>query len=375
MTGRGTGTSGLPSITLLSTVTAMSFFVCLFAQGGLAPLIARFAAPRVSLRGSVEDGTLKSTPRSDLAMTDVAWTPPRRIAAPSGSGAIQLVSLTQGDLVQPSPPVPHFKPFRAAQTKLVPFDTAPFPYTPRGSQRPAPYRDNRVLLHIPEGFDASRPGVIIVFFHGFGATLSRDVWKRQQVPAQVSAAGINAVLVAPQFAVDARDSNPGKFANPGAFRRFLDEAARKLARLDGNPSEAGKFDKMPVILVAYSGGFVPCAWAIHSGGIDGRIKGVVLLDALYGQLDKFLPWITKAKPGFFISAYGSSTQRQNHELEHILSEQNVAYGTKLGRNWEDRPTFLATGPDVRHRDYVTQSWTKDPIEDVLARLDQYKLDE
>ena len=70
---------------------------------------------------------------------------------------------------------------------------------------------------------------MVVFFHGHGANLARDVRDRQQVPAQITAAGTNAVLVAPQFAVDAADSSAGKFWEPNGFRRFLDEAAVKLA--------------------------------------------------------------------------------------------------------------------------------------------------
>ena len=44
------------------------------------------------------------------------------------------------------------------------------------------YQDNRVLVHMPKGFDVRKPGVIVVFFHGNGATLERDVRDRQLVP-------------------------------------------------------------------------------------------------------------------------------------------------------------------------------------------------
>ncbi|HWL18104.1 MAG TPA: alpha/beta hydrolase, partial [Bradyrhizobium sp.] len=33
------------------------------------------------------------------------------------------------------------------------------------------YNDSRVLVHIPETFELRKPGVIVVFFHGNGATL------------------------------------------------------------------------------------------------------------------------------------------------------------------------------------------------------------
>src|SRR5690242_6798098 len=44
------------------------------------------------------------------------------------------------------------------------------------------YQDARSLLFIPAGFSLKRPGVMIVFFHGNQATLSRDVAARQAVP-------------------------------------------------------------------------------------------------------------------------------------------------------------------------------------------------
>ena len=93
------------------------------------------------------------------------------------------------------------------------------------------FSDDRVLLHIPPSFDPKRPAVMVVFFHGHGANLAKDVRDRQQVPAQITAAGVNAVLVAPQFAVDAADSSAGKFWEPNGFKRFLDEQTSPFCRL------------------------------------------------------------------------------------------------------------------------------------------------
>ena len=77
------------------------------------------------------------------------------------------------------------------------------------------------------GFDPKRPAVMVVFFHGHGANLAQDVYDRQQVPAQITAAGVNAVLVAPQFAVDAADSSAGKF---WVAERVSGASLMKLAR-------------------------------------------------------------------------------------------------------------------------------------------------
>src|SRR5215468_1205520 len=178
---------------------------------------------------------------------------------------------------------PQNLPVKGPLTKLVEFDAAPFPYDRgRGS-----YHDRRVLLHIPKGFNAHRPGVMVLFFHGHRATLERDVRDRQQVPAQISASGMTAVLVAPQFAVDAADSSVGRFSQPGAVARFVAEAADKLARLHGDPLTAKAFANMRIIIVGYSGGFMPTAYSLYSGGLKNRVRGVVLLDGVYGQLDKF----------------------------------------------------------------------------------------
>src|SRR6266851_8390139 len=89
---------------------------------------------------------------------------------------------------------PRREPLKRAKTALVEFTTSPFPYDGivpekdtaflnvlfgerRGHRSPhgrilwedVTYRERRVLLHIPKGFDFNRPSVMIVFFHGHGA--------------------------------------------------------------------------------------------------------------------------------------------------------------------------------------------------------------
>ena len=105
-------------------------------------------------------------------------------------------------------------------------------YSGAGYWQDETYNDSRVLVHVPEHFDVRKPGVIVVFFHGNGATLERDVRDRQLVPQQITDSGVNAVLLAPQMAVDAADSSAGKFWQPGGFKRFMEESAGHLARLD-----------------------------------------------------------------------------------------------------------------------------------------------
>ncbi|MGO9701265.1 MAG: alpha/beta hydrolase [Xanthobacteraceae bacterium] len=300
----------------------------------------------------------------------------------------------------PTEAVPsHVRPPIGEQTALVDFETAPFPYHGMMGDSGRPFlnageeshrghvsfrghvfwesetfSDDRVLLHIPPGFDPTLPAVMVVFFHGHGANLARDVRDRQQVPAQISAAGVNAVLVAPQFAVDAADSSAGKFWEPNGFKHFLDEAAVKLARLYGDPRRAAAFAKMPIVIVAYSGGFGPTLAVLERGGVRSRVHGVVLLDALYAGIDKFADWIADNRSAFFVSSYTPHTARHNVDLEQLLSEDSVPFSSELRRNHlQGMVAFLPTG-DISHRDFVNRAWADYPIADILARMDNSKVE-
>ncbi|MBI3700505.1 MAG: alpha/beta hydrolase [Afipia sp.] len=283
---------------------------------------------------------------------------------------------------------------REAKTVLVDFDNAPFPYNgnmPNSERRfldrgeganrghtnfrgrvlkeSEVFNDRRALLHIPQGFDANKPGVIVVFFHGHGANLADDVRDRQQVPAQISASGVNAVMVAPQFAVNAADSSAGKFWEKDGFKRFMDEAAVKFAKLNGDARAAKAFAKMPIVIVAYSGGFGPTLSVLDRGGLNQRIRGIVLLDALYAGMDKFADWIASNRSAFFVSSYTPHTRGRNVELERLLDDRSISYGAELKPNrLPGSVTFLPAG-DISHRDFVTHAWADFPIEDVLTRLD------
>ncbi|MGH6642539.1 MAG: alpha/beta hydrolase [Bradyrhizobium sp.] len=231
------------------------------------------------------------------------------------------------------------------------------------------YSDSRVLVHVPETFDVRKPGVIVVFFHGNGATLERDVRDRQLVPQQISDSGVNAVLLAPQLAVNAADSSAGKFWQPGGFKRFMDESASHLARLTGDPKSAQAFANMPIVIVGYSGGFLPTAWSLDVGGATNRVRGVFLLDAVYGELDKFASWIANNRSGFFVSSYTRYTKRRDQELIEMLRDKGIAVTENMdGPLRPGSVVFVQTPNGVTHRDYVTQAWTEHPVKEVLVKM-------
>jgi hypothetical protein len=293
-----------------------------------------------------------------------------------------------------APTLPYQRPQHEDLTMLVGLKSSAFPYFGNNPRTELPFlnisngdrrghrsysgrvywqdetfNDNRVLMHVPEHFDVHKPGVIVVFFHGNGATLSRDVRDRQLVPQQVSDSGANAVLLAPQLAVDAADSSAGKFWQPGGLKRFINESADHLAKLYGDPASAKIFANMPIVIIGYSGGFVPTAWSLEVGGVGNRVRGVVLLDAVYGELDKFASWIANNRSGFFVSAYTRYTQRHDQELMHMLREKGIAISDDMsGPLRPGSVVFVKTPDGVTHRDYVTHAWTNRPVKEVLAKM-------
>jgi hypothetical protein len=275
--------------------------------------------------------------------------------------------------------------------RIVSFQTSPFPFSgsipdtgqpfldtvigarrghtsPRGGvyfEDPT-YADRSVLLAFPPRFEPHR-AVIVVFLHGNMARLERDVVGRQRVVTQLVASGLDAVLVAPQFAVDALDSSAGHFWDEGGFARFLDEAADRLAEMSGRDRAA--FAAMPVVLLAYSGGYNPAAAILARGGAGARVVGVILMDALYGAGDTFADWLVRSHDrAFFFSAFSPSSASENHMLQAALRDRGIAVAEGLPKRLAPGAVaFLETGPLV-HNDFLTRAWVSDPVRAVLERV-------
>ena len=371
-------------IAILAAFIPLSFVL---VQCGQAPNAGTLAANSQGPNGdSFDDRFPKPQFRDRFPTASESLQPLRPRTAQAQPVPYQVASL--------APTLPYQRPARDDQTTLVSLKSSAFPYLGNNPRTDEPflniskgdrrghrsyggrvywqdvtYNDNRVLMHVPENFDIRKPGVIVVFFHGNGATLERDVRDRQLVPQQISESGVNAVLLAPQLAVDAADSSAGKFWQPGGLKRFVAESADHLARLYGDPGAARAFANMPVIIVGYSGGFVPAAWSLEVGGLGNRVRGVFLLDAVYGELDKFASWIENNRSGFFVSAYTRYTKRHDQELIEMLKEKGIAISDDMDRPL--RPgsvVFIETPEGVTHRDYVTHAWTENPVKEVLVKM-------
>ena len=385
------GSRRLRWIALASVLLPLSFVL---AQCGRAPGPGALAANAQASTGDSFNDRFPAPQFKDRFPTanetfvqrqPLADAPPQRIAQ-AQPAPYRVASL--------APIVPYQRPPREDQTTLVSLKSSAFPYFGNNPASDAPflniskgdrrghrsysgrvywqdetYSDNRVLLHVPETFDIGKPGVIVVFFHGNGATLERDVRDRQLVPQQISDSGANAVLLAPQLAVDAADSSAGKFWQPGGFKRFMAESTDQLARLYGDPNAAKAFANMPIVIIGYSGGFLPTAWSLEVGGISDRVRGVFLLDAVYGEIDKFASWIEHHRSGFFVSSYTHYTAPRDRELMRMLRDKGIAVSEDMDAPLRPGSVlFVETPEGVRHRDYVTHAWTQNPVREVLAKM-------
>jgi hypothetical protein len=312
-------------------------------------------------------------------------------------GAALLAANCAGPAVQPGTHPAGLTQIDGANVALASFENSAFPYhglipnyqetgksrpfldvndngrlahsSPRGGLlwEDQTYSDRTVLLAAPQNFNPNQPGVIIVFFHGNSATLSRDVLARQQIVRQLADSGLNGVLIAPQLALDAPDSSAGRFWSPGGFSAFLNEAETKLG--DFYPNARGAFRRMPVVIVAYSGGYLPAVYSLTVGGAQGRVRGLVLLDALYGERDKFASWAEgPGRSGFFVSAYSTSSREGNQEIRARLEANGVRVESSLPATLSPGVVAFVDAGAVDHNDFVTSAWGGAPLRDIFARI-------
>ncbi len=126
---------------------------------------------------------------------------------------------------------------------------------------------------------------------------------------------------------------------------------------------------MPVVIIAYSGGYLATASSVHYGGLGNRLHGVVLFDALYGEVGTFADWITTQKSAFFISTYSRSTEGRNTQLQKVLIDRHIPFTTSLEPRLKPGSiAFLPAAKEAHHRDFLTYAWVDAPLRDVLDRL-------
>jgi hypothetical protein len=134
------------------------------------------------------------------------------------------------------------------------------------------------------------------------------------------------------------------------------------------------FDAAPIVLVAYSGGYNPAAYVLAGG--DNRITGVMLLDAVFGEEEKFAAWIVHhRKAAFFFSAFSQSSAQGNVALETVLQSRNIPFGTGIPSRFTlGSVSFYRADDDVGHDNFLTEAWEDWPLRGLLQRIAQTRAD-
>ncbi|HUT48120.1 MAG TPA: hypothetical protein VM325_02175 [Alphaproteobacteria bacterium] len=233
------------------------------------------------------------------------------------------------------------------------------------------YSDPSVLFHVPRSFDRDKPFRVVVYFHGDESVLEPDVVGDSGLIEQIDASHTNVILIAPQLAYAAIDSHPGKLIRPGGLARMLDEASGILARALGRRF-GRRMARAPVVLVAFSGGYLPLAKALSTsdGGsrLVERIEGIVLLDAIYGELPLIDGWL-EARSGrvFLVGLYGRQSRRRTLDLFSRWDDRRMTYKQRLPRRIQ-RGTVSLARVRTDHPAIVNDGPPRDPIAAILRRL-------
>lgn len=202
------------------------------------------------------------------------------------------------------------------------------------------------IVHIPRGFDKSKPAKVILFLHGLTNTLD-DVVSIWQVDRHMVNAPANSVLIMPEWALNPRDysKNAGPFHNKGFFRGMLKEIIANTPELRGTKIDSLK----DITLISYSGGFRAARSIIENNGMEHQVKDLVLLDSLY-YTDWFDPWLKKNVQNlasgkkryfnfFFDTADKSVAQYQRLRRMFVAAKQNPS---ALGKDTKHPHTVMGS---------------------------------
>jgi hypothetical protein len=232
------------------------------------------------------------------------------------------------------------------------------------------------VAHLPAGLDATRPVALVLMLHGYSGcarVLVSDAADARCRPrdapeqgygwaAAHDAAGTNSILLVPQLAWRVRDGSPGRLQVAGEAARLVDEALAALAPQLGRTLTTT--DLASVTVAAHSAGFESTLAVVRHGGLEARLRHVVLFDALYAGGPVFLDWLagaSDASPRTLVSlvTHGRTLERTT-ELTRAAR-----------RRWPDatlQPDALPTALPAPAPRLVAAVQTSTPHRDVPSAL-------
>ncbi len=159
-----------------------------------------------------------------------------------------------------------------------------------------------VHVWMPTGYDSATAGVV-VYVHGYFTSVDR-AWKQHRLAAQFASSGLNALFVA--------CAAPDDWRSPIRWKSLDELLATVEATLDGGLPEGR------VVVVGHSGAHR----TIEQWLSGDRIDTIILIDALYGEVDAFKAWIEGGPERRLIDA-AALTRRWTDELHARLPDTVV----------------------------------------------------
>lgn len=159
-----------------------------------------------------------------------------------------------------------------------------------------------VHVWVPHGYDAKRAETV-VYVHGFYTHVD-DAWTTYNLATQFASSAINAMFIVPEA--------PASGSEPIAWESLAD----LLATVDVSIDE--KLPRRRIVTIGHSG-----AWRTLLGWLDEpELDTVVLVDAAYGEIDKYKAWID-ASPDHRLIDVGDDTREWTDQLHAALPESVV----------------------------------------------------
>jgi len=190
-----------------------------------------------------------------------------------------------------------------------------------------------VGVHVPAGFDASRPLDLVIFVHGLRGCLPVLLGKGSSrcganmtpqlgwdLGAHHDAAGTNSILIVPRLYYDKRGGQPGAFGKAGGFRAFFDELLATLSARLGRP--LARQNVGTLTLIAHSAGYETALAILEHGEVDSLVRAVVLMDALYAFHERYARYVLEHADGglrlVVIDLRGGKPAREGQKLQQRL---------------------------------------------------------
>ena len=184
------------------------------------------------------------------------------------------------------------------------------------------YMDSSVMLVVPIGLQAHKKVDLFFWFHGWHNNIDTAA-VFYELALQFGASHRNAVLVLAETAKNAPDSYGGKLEKPGMFKALVEDV---MAQLKTNKIVPAKTKPGNIVLGGHSGAYRVIANILQNG--QQPVQEVLLFDALYSELDKYMAWIEKSKSHHFIhwfTNHGGGTDEMSDTLMVQLTAKHIAY--------------------------------------------------